>query len=982
MRTFRALPAAWAAGLLLAASPLALAQSVDVDDSSADLELITLPQGAEPEVGEGVRLDAITVTGSRIKKTTGAAANPVLSLSAEELAATGVTSIGDVLQRLSVSGSSLNTKFNSAGNFGFPADGGGVGSGSTTVSLRNLGAKRVLVLVDGLRWVNESSASGVSAAVDLNTIPFSTVERVEILTDGASALYGSDAIAGVVNIITKSSDNGLTLNAYMGDHSTGDGQTTTLNASYGGQGRNYRYIADLSYYDQNGISSADYSQARIPKPGTGLAFGSSATPFTRSVFFNDDEADGLCPNVDTDGDGVADRALCDITANGVAAAPDFVQDFPDGFHQFTTADRYNYADQNLLLTPSERLGLFAQGQFDINNNITAYARILSQTRDSQNRAAPEPIFLGPEAGTGGMADGVAIAEDNPFNPYGIALDPEDNLLLIGRRPVEGGPRIFSQEVDTFYFATGLSGDFYGFARPLFWDVNLVSASNKATQTVRGTYNIANIAQALGPVADCTGDCVPLNLFGGPGTITPDMLDFIQFVEVDRSKQELNLASANVSGGLLDLAAGTLSYAAGLEYRDVSGSYSPDAVVVRGESNGVPSLPTSGSYNVSEAYVEFEIPVVGDLPGVRQLDVSVASRYSDYSTFGSTVNSKIGLRWDVIDGLLARATWAEGFRAPSIGELYGSPARFDAQLEDPCSQPSDPEIQENCSELGVPPTYSQANPQISVRTGGNSELKPETAESFTAGLVYSPNWAVNQSWSQRMDFEITWYDIEVDDAIQAVDAQTQLDRCVETLDPAFCSGISRADSGGINGFDNTLLNLGKVETQGLDLVIDWLAPATDWGQFSVNWSATRIERFRAISKATGLAEPRGVGIEVADSGIPRWRSSLRLNWDYADIAASWAVRYISELKEQCGDAAAFPTCGNPQAGTNTLDATFYHDVRASWRVPGDYDLTLTAGINNLLDEDPPVCLSCSLNGYDASVYDLPGQFAYLQVGLRY
>lgn len=982
MRNFRALPAAWAAGLLLVASPLALAQSVDVDDNSADLELITLPAGATPEVGEGVRLDAITVTGSRIKKTTGEAANPVLSLSAEDLAATGVTSIGDVLQRLSVSGSSLNTKFNSAGNFGFPADGGGVGSGSTTVSLRNLGAKRVLVLVDGLRWVNESSASGVSAAVDLNTIPFSSVERVEILTDGASALYGSDAIAGVVNIITKSSASGLTLNAYMGDHSTGDGQTTTLNASYGGQGRKYRYIADLSYYDQNGISSADYSQARIPKPGTGLAFGSSATPFTRSVFFNDDEADGLCPNVDTDGDGVADRALCDITANGVAAAPNYVQDFPDDFHQFTTADRYNYADQNLLLTPSERLGLFAQGQFDINNNITAYARILSQTRDSQNRAAPEPIFLGPEAGTGGMADSVAIAQDNPYNPFGIALDPQDNLLLIGRRPVEGGPRIFSQEVDTFYLAAGLSGDFYGFARPVFWDVNLVSASNKATQTVRGTYNIANIARALGPVADCTGDCIPLNLFGGPGTISPDMLDYIQFVEVDRSKQELNLASANASGGLLDLSAGTLSYAAGLEYRDVSGSYSPDAVVVRGESNGVPSLPSSGSYSVSEAYVELEIPLVADLPGVRQLDVSVASRYSDYSTFGSTFNSKIGLRWDVVDGLLARATWAEGFRAPSIGELYGSPARFDAQLEDPCSQPSDAQTQNNCSELGVPPTYSQANPQISVRTGGNAELKPETAESFTAGLVYSPNWAVNQAWSQRMDFEITWYDIEVDDAIQAVDAQTQLDRCVATLDPAFCSGISRADSGGINGFDNTLLNLGMVETQGLDLIIDWLAPASDWGQFSINWSATRIERFRAISKATGLAEPRGVGIEVADSGIPRWRSSMRLNWDYADVTASWAVRYISALKEQCGDAAAFPSCGNPQAGTNTLDATFYHDVRASWQVPGDYDLTLTAGINNLLDEDPPVCLSCSLNGYDASVYDLPGQFAYLQVGLRY
>ncbi len=970
-----------AAGSLILATSLSLAQTVDPDDDSADLELITLPAAEQSVTEPSVRLEAITVTGSRIRKTAMEEENPILSISAKDLAAAGVTSIGDIMQRLSVAGSSLNTKFNSAGNFGFPADGGGVGSGSTTVSLRNLGAKRVLVLVDGLRWVNESSASGVSAAVDLNTIPFSAVERVEVLTDGASALYGSDAIAGVVNIITKTAQDTLDLNLYVGDHATGDGLTTTLNASLGGSGSKYRYFADLSHYDQNAISSANFARAKEPRPGTGLDFGSSATPFTRSVFFNDDEADGLCPNVDTDGDGVADRPLCNITANGIAPASG-VQNFPEGFHGFTNADRYNYAPENLLLTPSERLAGFFQGQYDLDHHTSAYLRVLMQQRDSRNRAAPEPIFIGPGTGSGGLADTVGVDVSNPFNPFGITLDPNDNLDFLGRRPVEGGPRIFSQQVDTFYLATGLSGDYYGFSQPLFWDLNLVQASNDARQTVQGTYNIAHIARALGPVDDCSDACVPLNFFGGPGSITPAMLDYISFVEVDRSEQALMLASFNVSGVLLDLPAGPASFASGLEYRDVEGRYQPDDVVIRGESNGVPSLPTSGSYSVSEAYLELSLPLLRDARAAQALDLSLASRLSRYSTFGSTVNSKLGLRWALFDGLIARGTWAQGFRAPSVGELYGSPARFDAQLSDPCSEPSDPSIAANCEDQGVPPTYTQPNPQISVRTGGNPGLQPETAESLTLGLVYSPDWANDLRWSRRLDFEITYYDLKVDDAIQAVDAQTQLDRCAGSNDPTFCSGISRGPTGAINGFDNTLLNLGTVDTHGLDLMIDWQAPATTFGQFGASWSATRVGQFRSVSKATGLAEPRGVGIEVADSGIPRWRSTLRLNWSQGDLSASWAMRYLSELRESCGDVIDYPSCGDPAMDRNTLSATLYHDLQAQWQVPGALDLNLSAGINNLLDEDPPVCVSCSLNGYDASLYDLPGQMAYFAVKLRY
>lgn len=937
---------------------------------------------AQTEASQPVGLDAVTVTGTRIKGAQMAEKSPILTLTRENLDNSGITSIGDILSRLPGSGSSLNTRFNSSGNFGFPPDGGGVGAGSATLSLRNLGAKRVLILIDGLRVVNESSASGVSAAVDLNTIPFSIIDRIEILTDGASSLYGSDAIAGVVNIITKTSQTDIGLNLYAGDHSVGDGATQTVSLSAGDVGRNHRVFADVSYYNQELISSDAFEQSRFPRPGTGVALGSSATPLTRSVFFNDDEADGLCPQVDTTGDGMPDRPFCNITALGVAPGPEFVQDFPEGFKPFTNDDRFNFAPFNLLLTPSERTGLFVQGQYDFSSGLQAYARVLYNHRQSQNRAAPEPIFLGPGAGTGGLQDTVSVDETNPFNPFGITLDAEDNLVLIGRRPLEGGPRLFSQTVQTRYVATGLVGNLDLFDRGLVWDLNLVDAENRATQTVQGTYNIANIARAVGPLADCTDPCVPLNLFGGPGTITPEMLGFIGFIERGRSEQRLTAVSGNLSGSVWEMPAGALGAALGYEFREQSGFYQPDEVVTRGESNGVPSQPTRGRFNVHEAYLELDVPLLRDLDFARALNLSLATRYSDYSTFGSTTNSKAGLRWQVTDTLTARSTFAEGFRAPSIGELFGSPSRFDAQIADPCSNASDPQTQENCEALGVPPNFEQANTQISVRTGGNRDLQPETSESFTAGVVYSPDWATGLSFSERLDIELTYYKHRISGAVQAINAQTQLDRCVDTLDPAFCSGISRGPTGDINGFDNTLQNIGRINTDGLDLGFDWRGPQLLGGQLSARWQSTYLIEYEAISQATGLPEPQRVGREVNDSGLPRLRSTLNLGWQYGAVVTGITARYLSELTEACRDAAAFPVCDDPVNDRNRLPSTTYFDLRLNWQAPMARVASITVGLNNVLDEDPPECLSCSLNGYDPSLYDVPGRFGYVQTELRF
>lgn len=936
-----------------------------------------LPAQAQDRKGDdtnATRLNAIEVTGSRIKKSEGEGDSPVLIITGEELQATGIASVGDILQRLSVSGSSLNTKFNSAGNFGFPADGGGVGSGSTTISLRNLGANRTLVLVDGLRWVNESSASGVSGAVDLNTIPASAIERIEVLTDGASSLYGSDAIGGVVNIITKkSADHGLA-HFYFGDYETGDGRTYSGNVSLGVKEKRYQFFLDLSHYEQRSISAAATEQSSFPVPGGGLAFGSSATPTGRFVFAPPGTTyNGLCP-VDNG------APFCNITPNGVNSA------FPDQYHQFTSADRFNFAPFNLLLTPSRRNAVFGQGTVRLTDSLKWYVRGLYHTRTSVNQAAPEPIFLGPGAGTGGLADTVGVDVTNPFNPLGYSLDPNGNFAFLGRRPLEGGPRVFQQDVDTVYVATGFSGTFQLFDRYFAWDINDAVSSNKATQTIHGTYNIGNIATALGPVANCVAPCVPLNIFGGPGSITPDQLAYIAFVERDRSEQDLFLVTANLSGSVIDLPAGSLDFATGFERRTLKGSYTPDPVVVAGNSNGVPSLPTRGQYSINEVYGELAVPLLANQPLVKKLDLSLATRYSDYTTFGSTVNSKVGLRWQPFTDLTLRGNYAEGFRAPSIGESFGSPARFDATLTDPCTNATG-QTRTNCAALGVSnPNFQQANTQISVRTGGNRDLKPETSNSYTAGAVYSPAWADKSAWADHLDFDVTFYKLRVKNAIQAADAQTQLNRCVATGDPnsVFCQGITRASTGDINGFNNQLSNLGTINTQGYDFGVNWRGPRWAVGRFGASWQTTYIENYSSVSTDTGLPEPRGVGVEVTDSGIPRWKSTLRTTWDLQPFSLGYTLRYISSLTEQCGDAAGLLTCNGGVGTSNKLDAIFYSDFRASYALPAFFktQATISGGVNNAFDAGPPICVSCSLNGYDASNYDIAGRFAYVEATLKF
>jgi iron complex outermembrane receptor protein len=961
-------------------------------------------------------VDTVVVTGSRIRQDPLNQPAPLVTVDDSDIAKSGLTSVGDLLQRLPVSGGGLNTKFNTSGNVGFPPDGGGVGAGAATADLRHLGPKRTLVLVDGIRWVNESSASGVGAATDLNTIPTSIIDHIEVLQDGASAIYGSDAIAGVINIITKKSFEGIEFSGYGGGYDEGDGDTTQFNISAGTTSESTRAFFGLSYLDQSRVSSGDREISQFPTPGIGACTGrcSSATPQGRDLFHD--------PNTNQD---------LDLTLNDGVTAPVYNPSDPPGgprtdtYHPFSTADRFNFQPFNLITTPSERIGLYGQVETDLTENVSVYVKGLFNNRKSTNQAAPEPIFIGPGAnGFNSPLDSAVISADNPYNPFEIDLGPAEGIFIT-RRPLEGGPRIFEQNVNTWYMGGGFRGDFTAADRDFYWDVNGVWSRNRADQTTHGSYNALKITNALGPgtVAGIDGatetacgevvsgvvvnpipNCVPFNIFGGQaggGTITQDMLDYIQPVLHDNSEQELKDFTANITGTIIPLPAGGLNFALGFEYREQSGFYEPDAIYPANESAGVPSGPTQGEFDVKEVYGEVQIPILKDAPFFDLLQVSAAIRYFDYSTFGDDTTTKFGLNWRPLEDLLLRATYGEGFRAPGIGELFGTFSRFDATLTDPCSDytgainggaPAPAQIQANCAALGVPATYQLLNPQISVITGGNPDLVPETSDGYTVGLVWSPRFATGASWSDALEFELTYYNISIDNTIQARDAQAKLDGCVRNLDVVLCDGINRIPGTGIIAeFNNQVINIGGTDTSGYDLNVRWALPMTGIGQFTFSWQNTILDEYvDKVQTGTGLVDEAREGTERGTPSIafPEWKSALTADWSLGDFGASTTIRYTDSVTERCVGFAGLGLCSNyntadDNLSTNEMDATTYVDVQASW-TPGGLGggWTFTVGVNNLLDEDPPFCFSCELNSFDGGVYDIPGMFWYGRVVARF
>lgn len=957
-----------------ASAALALALASASAAAHEPVSQSSLPPDPPPDSKEtATALQPIEVVGSHIRRIDVETRHPLLTIERAELLRTGLTDVADILQTITANGQTQNRNINNGG------------TGELRVNLRSLGSHRTLVLVNGQRW-----AVTLDGGVDLTAIPLALVERVEVLKDGASAIYGSDAIAGVINIVTRRNFKGAEIGAYVGQYDQDDGLRRSYDLAFGRGGEGWNAAVGLEYEDYGPVLAGNREVSGTPLPSLpAAATGSSATPHT---------------SLTLDGTNVPLRLIDGRL--GIS---------PDDFRPFDSRhDNYNYQSTTYLQTPAGRKAAFAQGRYEISPSFALVANLLYNRRTSSQQLAPPVVLFSPFAS--GPESLLSISPDNLYNPFGRSV------VAAQRRLVEARPRRFEQSVDSKRAHIGLDGLFPLAGREVAWGADLTWIRADERSLTDPFFDNRTLALAIGPsFRDATGTarcgtpeapiagCVPLDLFGPPGSITPDMLDYIRRVTHASRRADLHDFNLHASGTLFELPAGAVGVAAGVEHRRQRAEERIDPLIQSGNANGSGGgsiAPTRGSDRVSEAYVEFEVPVLKDLPMVRSLDLSLASRYSRYAEFGNTTNSQFGLRWKPFDDLLVRGNYSQGFRAPSLFELFAGAQVNTSQFFDPCAaanQPG-PSVIARCRALGVPPEV--ADPQaVEVVAAGNPKLKPETATTRTLGLVYSPQWL------DGFQASVDWYRIQLRGSIQQVDAGSVLDACYLHADRTACGQIRRAADGTLAAIRQIPRNLpGGLETEGFDVGALYRR-STAIGDFTLRWENSYVsyfgeigqpERLQALADGS-LAQGNAVGQSSFAYGVVwRLRSVLALNWQREGWSASVTARYFSSIQEDCssvlfyarriGDPTLRNLCSEPDrvvelddsgvgqsAPRNRVGSATFVDLNLGWTAPWNGRFTL--GVRNALDRGPPLSYSAGFRGFFAD-YDLPGRFWYASYRQRF
>lgn len=918
----RALRAVALALTLIAAWP-AVAQTPPADDGAED----------------STELAPVTVTGSRLRGVIDTEAWPLTTISRAELIASGEFRLGDILQQLPfTSGSPLNTRTSERGQ------GGGLSRGIETVELRGLGPERTLILLNGRRVV--AGGNGASGVVDLAMLPLTMIERVEIFKSGASVEYGADALAGVINVITRQGFDGAELGARASITSRGDAETISFNALAGHQVRAGGFLVGVEYTDQPSVSKGarGFSSVRQSFAGpdnTRVFDGSSAPPSGqfRASFGRFTRIDGRA------GDSIDDFRP-------------FIDSGPD-------SDRFNFNPFEDLLQASERLTVFGQGRLQLGQGVSVFAEALFHDCQSSQQLAPLPFF------TNRLAD-VVVSADNLFNPFG------ETLTDVRRRLIEAGTRTFAQDNQAWRFVAGVEGQVGSW----FWDAAINHGRNETDQSQSGDLLADRVRLALGPsFVDANGnprcgrpgaplaECVPLNVFGPVGSIDSAMLGFIGADLQDHGFNEQTVFNANLAGDVLMLPAGALALAAGVEWREERAADRPDRESQAGNTTGNARAATRGEFDAAELYVELGVPLVADRPLLRRLDLDLGARLVDFDNFGSDEVFEVGLGWQPLENLSLRASWSEAFRAPSVGELFGGQAQANPILADPCADFSqlDPAAIERCIAQGVPAdgSFTQTGEETPELTGGNPALEPERAEILTAGLSWQPLGP--QGPGLRLDY----YDIEIKRGIGALGAETLLEQCLATGAAAFCSAIDRAPSGAIESIDAQLRNIARETARGIDAEIDY-RHALLGGALRHRVLLSRVEE-RELIGFPGAAPLFGAGGFDADrfGAIPEWRGVYSADFHRGRWTLGYQAHWIDALSERGGEV--FP-------GTvNRVGSVLYHDLRLGAELGRRWQLDL--GVDNLTDVDPPFLANADEGNTDLATYRALGTTFWLRLGWR-
>ncbi|MGV8961481.1 MAG: TonB-dependent receptor plug domain-containing protein [Stenotrophomonas sp.] len=926
---------------------------------------------AQDAASAATTLDRLEVTGSRIRSVDVETAQPIFTVSSEDIKRSGLVSVGDILQNLTVSGTQTFSK--AAVLASNPEQGG------QYANLYNLGEMRTLVLVNGKRW-----SSSLAGFTDMSTIPSSLIERIEVLKDGASAVYGSDAIAGVINIILSKDFDGAEASVYYGQNSRGDGGKTQYNLTLGAAGERSSIMLGASYTKEDPVWAKDRALTRYSYGPNHAEDGLS--PAGAWGRFTDPRAAGTAGTGKYNDKGTWVPNTWAINHTGSWDTPVGVgSDSSDmaNYHPINGDDYFNATQQMMLNQGSENKSVFAAGTYDINDNLRLKSAVMYSERDSKRQIAGYPL-----TGTSQANFPVVISNGSVYNPLGM------DIPNWGRRIFEL-PRISENNVKSFHFDAALEGNFDFNDRPFDWDVGLNYNQYDVTETSSGNINLLALQKALGPsfinsagVAQCgtaanpitlgtsaaLGQCTPFDVLGGASAATPEALKYINTLLNATSQSKSKQYFANITGGLFDMPgdAGEFAFAAGYEHREVSGYDHPDALSAAGYTTDLAAGAASGKYKADEFYLEFMIPLLRDLPGAKELSLDIASRYSDFDKFGDTINSKFSLTWRPIEDLLVRGTYGEGFRAPTMDDTFGGGSQTFDKFTDPCDASfgmlNDPRVAARCQSEGLASTYRQtdaAGKPITTRdvqgnaafqSGvGNDQLQPETSKTRTVGLVYSP------SYVPGLDVSLDWYKITVDNVITGVSANYVLGQCYQNGVSQFCDQYSRdATTGQVTSLSRGNANLGSLETEGYNFGVRYRLPETAVGTFGVNLDANYLSAYRQQS-AKGAEWDSYAGYW----NFPRVRATLGLNWAKDALSANWGMRYYGGFRDYCYDEGV--ECNQPNyqtpnggwgggEGANKKGAIVYHDVSVTWQAP--WDGSVTIGARNVFDKQPPITYSVS------------------------
>ncbi|QYK06514.1 TonB-dependent receptor plug domain-containing protein [Shewanella zhangzhouensis] len=873
---------------------------------------------------EGEKVERIEVTGSRIKRTDLETASPITMFSAEDIANSGVATLEDFVQNIpAINGGAEGSSVNN-GSRGF-----------ATASLRGLGSGRTLVLINGRRF-----ASG-----DLNSIPTAYVERIEVLRDGASTVYGSDAIAGVINFITKKDFEGIEFGAQYDIASEGDGEKTLLSVTTGTSSDRGNVVMSLQYTKREAIWQGDRDFSACPlfeRNGEKVCGGSGTIPY--SQFF----ADSL------EGGHVVDPSTGEIRP----------------FDQ--AIDGYNYAVASYMVTPQEVFSINGAGRYEISDTLTGFVEGGFTNRQSDQLMAPEGTFWGP-----------TMPASNPYNPLG-----ED--LVVVRRLSETGGRGFTQDFSDYRMVFGLEGSLGDY----YWDLSYNFARYVDSRLDLGRVNPTRAQALLDPDLcakdkDCPGIWNPL----AEGTLTPEMLAYAFVPNSPVVRGETRQLQGNISGSLfgLELPGGEVMFAAGFEKRWDEYQSVPDGAASIGQIYSVAGEPTAGDYSVNEAYAEFDMPVLEGLPFAESLRLTAAVRYSDFDFLddGST-NTKFGLEWVPFDGLMLRSTLADGFRAPSVSELFAPQSETNLAYAEPCKNygapdsKTSPTVKANCAAEGLPGNFELSSNQSSTVIGGNPDLQPEESESFTAGFVYSHDIGFSAS--------VDYFNIEITNGIGTAGTDNVVSACWNSANfsSPLCDLIKgpsltgdaphptspyRTALGPVAGILLTNANLSTFETSGYDFDLSYKTDIGE-GQFSALLNGTYLEQYDYLPYE-GADLVSAAGKVAADQWettlavFPRLRANLSLNYTMDNWSVSWQTRYQSEGEDY------FASEDNLD---NIADAIWYHDVQGTYFAMDN--LSLTVGVRNLFDEEAPyISNNQDMNTIPVS-YDTAGQYWYARVNVKF